>query len=251
MATKPSKPKPINYRVRILQDKARPIPPPPVPQPPPVQKPPPVRTTKPKPAKVKTPPKPKRKKPSRPKPRPKPKSELPPKPDINTHQAQANPNNLPPKEVFGGDINSTIKAGKVAMRVGNTLLKEPEKNIVTEVPPLHPPAPSVEVINAPPRKPKKSIFSLHEVNTPPRFVRRISPNYSLDAQDAGIEGTIVARFVVDQHGRPQRIELSQRLGYDLDRAVIEAIRRSTFQPAAINGRPVACWFTVPFVFRLE
>lgn len=37
----------------------------------------------------------------------------------------------------------------------------------------------------------------------------------------------------------------------LDRAAVEAVERSAFQPAIVGGRAVPAWVEVPVQFRLE
>ena len=92
------------------------------------------------------------------------------------------------------------------------------------------------------------------VDRAPRIVgHAVEPRYPATLRAAGIEGHVLAEFVVDTLGRAElatlRIrELANPLFGD---AVREALARYRFQPGEVAGRKVRTRVAVPFEFRLE
>jgi protein TonB len=79
------------------------------------------------------------------------------------------------------------------------------------------------------------------------------PVYPGVLRDAGIEGKVVARFVVDQTGRAEDstvtfVSSDSRL---FEEAVRTALKRTRFVPAEAGGRKVRQLVQMPFVFTLR
>jgi protein TonB len=92
------------------------------------------------------------------------------------------------------------------------------------------------------------------VDRVPRIVgRALEPRYPATLRSAGIEGRVLAEFVVDTLGRADLAtlhfpELANPLFGD---AVREALARYRFLPGEVAGRKVRTRVAVPFDFRLE
>ena len=145
----------------------------------------------------------------------------------------------PVKEVFGLNPKAVAKGGAVAARVGNTLMKAPQKEFT--------PPDKVKQIEDPPDE----VFQEDGVDRPPRFARRVVPVYPEEAQEEGIEGEVVITAVVSERGRVLKIEKVQGPGFGLNKAAVRALLRSRFIPALYRGRPVRCRIRVPYRFTLE
>jgi protein TonB len=79
------------------------------------------------------------------------------------------------------------------------------------------------------------------------------PVYPVELRDAGVEGNVVATFVVDQAGKAEDSTLTfvrsdSRLFED---AVRTALKRMRFIPAEAGGRKVRQLVQMPFVFTLR
>jgi protein TonB len=78
------------------------------------------------------------------------------------------------------------------------------------------------------------------------------PRYPETLRTAGVEGSVVALFVVDEHGRVD--DASIRFAQDgnslFEDAVRVALRRMHFIPAEFGGRKVRQLVQMPFVFTL-
>ena len=76
--------------------------------------------------------------------------------------------------------------------------------------------------------------------------------YPEKALQAGIEGTIVVQFYVDENGKIGNCTVLKGLpGKGLDDAAVEAIRKTAFQPARQGGQNVGATIAVPVLFQLS
>ena len=85
----------------------------------------------------------------------------------------------------------------------------------------------------------------------PGFLKRVLPKYPLAARESGMEGTVVLRVTIDEHGLPVSVESLKRAGHGFDEEAMKAIRNSTFVAARINGRLTACKVIIPIRFELR
>jgi periplasmic protein TonB len=74
-------------------------------------------------------------------------------------------------------------------------------------------------------------------------------NYPPLLRDAGIGGTPVVWFFIDENGRVVRTQLSRSSGYPaLDEAAINVAQVMQFSPALNRDRRVQVWVEIPIVF---
>ena len=76
------------------------------------------------------------------------------------------------------------------------------------------------------------------------------PEFSEEARKAKYQGTCVLWVVVGPDGRPHDVRVQRTLGMGLDEKAIEAVRTWKFEPARLNGNPVAVQINVEVNFRL-
>ncbi len=98
--------------------------------------------------------------------------------------------------------------------------------------------------------------------TTPRFVvheeipipiKKVRPEYSQFAKNAGIEGEVIVRAEVFEEGNVGAVEIVKSLQSGpggLDEAAILAVKQWKFIPAKNQGKPVAVWVTFPIKFEL-
>ena len=79
---------------------------------------------------------------------------------------------------------------------------------------------------------------------PPALKTRTEPRYPEAARRAGISGEVVLRLVVETDGSVSRLQLLAGAPFGLSEAAEEAVRKWTWFPARVGGRPVAVWKTV-------
>jgi protein TonB len=76
------------------------------------------------------------------------------------------------------------------------------------------------------------------------------PEYPESLREAGVQGTVIARFVVRADGSVGDVRIV-RGPEDLHDAVREALRRWRFRPATVNGHAISVYRTMPFRFVLD
>ncbi len=66
------------------------------------------------------------------------------------------------------------------------------------------------------------------------------------------QGTVVVRVHVSADGRAERVELKKRSDYPLlDEAAIGLAKSLKYNPASVDGKPVADSVEIPITFRLS
>lgn len=87
----------------------------------------------------------------------------------------------------------------------------------------------------------------------PKPIKTVDPQYTDAAKQAGIQGVVRLRAVVEPDGHVDRIRVTKSLDsvYGLDQAAIEAASRWKFSPATKDGKPVRVWIEMELEFRLH
>jgi protein TonB len=83
-------------------------------------------------------------------------------------------------------------------------------------------------------------YSVTDVDDPAQRIGGPAPEYPEIMRTVGIDGVVRLRFVVGIDGRAEvgSITVVSSTNKSFDRNAIDAIRKSTFKPAKIQGRPV-------------
>ena len=109
-------------------------------------------------------------------------------------------------------------------------------------------APAPPVVAAPAPSPEPVVppsFNAAYLNNPP-------PEYPRIARRNREQGRVMVRVLVNEAGRPERIELGEGSGSSLlDQAALDVVRQWRFVPARRGQTPVSAWVLVPIVFRLD
>jgi protein TonB len=106
---------------------------------------------------------------------------------------------------------------------------------------------------------KQEIFSHAEIM--PQFVggdrammQWLNDNmqYPIIAQEQGIQGRVIVRFVVGPDGSVGGAEVQRSLDPSCDREALRVIRKMPkWIPGKQNGQPVAVYYTLPVLFKLQ
>jgi protein TonB len=86
--------------------------------------------------------------------------------------------------------------------------------------------------------------------TAPRPIFDPDPEYSDAARRAKYQGSVLLWLVVAPNGRPRNIRVQRSLGMGLNEKAMNAVSQWRFQPATLNGQPVAVQINVEVSFRL-
>jgi TonB family protein len=85
----------------------------------------------------------------------------------------------------------------------------------------------------------------------PQCVYCPPPNYSGDARNAHVEGTVVLQVVITTDGRAINVKILKDPGNGLGMKAVESVRKWEFKPAVgPDGKPVAVVVPIEVTFRL-
>lgn len=84
------------------------------------------------------------------------------------------------------------------------------------------------------------------------YLQAPQPDYPPIAKRMGEQGKAVVRVLVNDRGRPERVELQRSSGSArLDEAARQAVLRAVFKPFMEDGKAVPAWAVVPIRFQLD
>lgn len=87
--------------------------------------------------------------------------------------------------------------------------------------------------------------------TNPQYKFRVEPKYPDIAKKAEKEGEVVLQATIDENGIPQDIKALTNLGFGLEEAAIEALKKTTFRPAMRGNEPISKQVAIPYKFMLK
>ena len=86
--------------------------------------------------------------------------------------------------------------------------------------------------------------------TLPKVISEVKPQYTPEAMQARIEGTVIMTAVVRTDGTPGDIEITESLDteYGLDKQAVAALSQWRFEPGLKDGKPVPVRITIEMRF---
>jgi protein TonB len=185
-------------------------------------------------------------------PEPEPEPPPPPPPELKPHKANPGPR-LQKLEVPTTISEEKVqeKEAKPAQAGGDPYEKgggdgsTGQKTVVeapTPAPP--PPAPVLPKLNKP--------VPVSEGMTPPEpIVKLVKPEYPADAKAAGLEGTVVVRYIVNEKGEVTEVR-AMKGPTELYAVCVAAVKAMRFSPALdADGKPIAVVRYMKFPFKLR
>ncbi|TFG37855.1 MAG: TonB family protein, partial [Candidatus Aminicenantes bacterium] len=118
--------------------------------------------------------------------------------------------------------------------------------------------PAKPVKASPPAPPTAEVFNSNvhkyveggEIE-PPEALDKLPPKYPPEMRKAGISGRVVAELVIDQNGVVRDVAIQESPAEELSAAATEAFEQWTFEPATMDGKPVAVRYIVTVEFKLK
>ncbi|HYH00636.1 MAG TPA: energy transducer TonB [Terriglobales bacterium] len=86
--------------------------------------------------------------------------------------------------------------------------------------------------------------------TKAKFISGRDPGYTDAAREARIEGTVILTLTVDEKGKVKTVKVHSGLDKGLDKNAVNAAKKWKFEPATVDGKPVASEINVSVDFRL-
>jgi protein TonB len=157
-------------------------------------------------------------------------------PQLNLDQPppKTEPKKEPVRKVFGLSkkaITSDEPGPGVAVKAGNTVAVVPDHKQLKDSDAESLPIPTDEYL----------------VNRMPSVIAEVRIPYPPEARAKKIEGKVVLDLLIDASGKVREAKLISGLGYGLDEAALNAISQFKFQPAEVDGKPVAV--RIPFTYN--
>lgn len=97
----------------------------------------------------------------------------------------------------------------------------------------------------------EKIYRIGPGIVPPKVLDKIEPEYTDEAKDAHIEGTVSLTLVVGVDERAHNITVIRSLDPGLDASAIRSLQAWRFQPGTKDGKPVAVRARIDVNFRLK
>lgn len=95
------------------------------------------------------------------------------------------------------------------------------------------------------------IYKVGNGVTPPKVLDKVEPEYSAEAKDAHIEGTVLLKVEIAPEGTAQNIEVVQGVGSGLNEKAVEAVKQWKFVPGMKDGEPVTVQAMIEVNFKLK
>jgi protein TonB len=108
-----------------------------------------------------------------------------------------------------------------------------------------------EVVQPPPPEPRTVYHPFHKVSRMPSFKAQVAPVYPASERSLGNEARVIAEVYVNQYGGVDDVKIAKSGGRSFDEAVVRAVMASSFEPAYLEGAPVAVRVRIPYAFKLE
>ena len=84
----------------------------------------------------------------------------------------------------------------------------------------------------------------------PKYKTKVDAKYPKSAKEGKKGGEVTLQVTIDENGVPQDIVALTKLGFGLEEAAIEALKKSTFHPAMKGGKPISTQVKIPFSFAI-
>lgn len=85
-----------------------------------------------------------------------------------------------------------------------------------------------------------------------RLISKVNPVYPVQAEQAGIQGTVLLHAIVGTDGHLLSLGVANAgVNPDLANAATDAVKQWVYQPTLLNGEPVEVVTTITVVFRLK
>lgn len=98
---------------------------------------------------------------------------------------------------------------------------------------------------------RQKVHAQDRGTTQPRILYKVQPEYTKEAQDDRIEGTVVLRAEITPAGTAENIKVMKSLDPGLDANAVKAVSGWQFEPGTKNGEPVTVMANIEVNFHLK
>lgn len=149
-------------------------------------------------------------------------------------------------------LDRGVPAPNVELREAPFEVAEVWEDAAKPVPVPEPPKPVVKPKVAQKKSAPRSLPKPKSERRAPRVARQVPPTYPAAARRAGVEGSVLLQVAVLINGRAGNVSLVSSSGSGLlDAAAMRAVRKWSFRPAILDGKPTSGEVRVPVRFQLQ
>jgi TonB family protein len=94
------------------------------------------------------------------------------------------------------------------------------------------------------------VYKIGDGVSQPRIIHKVEPQYTPEAKDDKIEGTVQLRLEITADGFAQNIHVTKSLDPGLDANAMTAVSQWRFKPGMKDGEPVAVYAAIEVTFHL-
>lgn len=105
-------------------------------------------------------------------------------------------------------------------------------------------------VNNPQGNSSGRIYKPSEVTSKARILQRPEPEYTEEAREHQVTGTVVLRAIFAFDGKVRAIRVVSGLPHGLSLRAVESARKIKFIPAMLNGQPVSQYIQIEYNFNL-
>ncbi len=98
------------------------------------------------------------------------------------------------------------------------------------------------------QKDEEQVFSLADLDQPPKAVHQPAPEFPAELRRRKTEGSVSVLFIVDRGGRVENPIVQKSSHPALEQPALQAVRRWRFEPGRRNGQAVPFRMRVPISF---
>ncbi|MGI8988678.1 MAG: TonB family protein [Bryobacteraceae bacterium] len=95
------------------------------------------------------------------------------------------------------------------------------------------------------------VYKMADGITPPKVLHKVDPDYTEDARDAKIQGTVLLSVEITPDGTAQNVQVQRGIDAGLDNNAVSAVRQWRFQPGMKDGQAVTVAAAIEVNFRLK
>ena len=108
----------------------------------------------------------------------------------------------------------------------------------------------IAIPEAPPAVETGPIYITGDVRQPVKL-KSPQPQYTEIARKARIQGVVILQTIIDKEGNITDVKILKGLPMGLADAAVDAVKQWKYEPATLNGKPVAVYFNLTVNFQLQ
>ncbi|MCP3964325.1 MAG: energy transducer TonB [bacterium] len=85
---------------------------------------------------------------------------------------------------------------------------------------------------------------------PPLVIEATPATYPREARQEEVEGVVLVKTIIEKDGKVSDVRVLEGLPHGLSEAAVEAIKQWRFEPALMDGEPIAVYYDLTVNFRL-